>query len=125
VDEKEFKKQVGKNLKTLRKQRGLTQGELCKLVGLKSKGNTISDIECGKSLVSMSKLPQFLKVLRCSPQELLSPLFEEKETELERLCTRIKEIFTTEQMRDMIRIMVECLERIKISMDSYFPRAEK
>jgi transcriptional regulator with XRE-family HTH domain len=60
----------GETLKALRVAKGLTQGELGKLVGVQH--NTISEIENGKRGLHHSKWPALASALGISVSEILS-----------------------------------------------------
>ena len=57
---------IGERIKKRREELGLTQEELAKKLGYKSK-SSINKIEMNKNDISQSKLIQFASVLDCSP----------------------------------------------------------
>lgn len=61
---------VGNNILTLRKQLGLTQEELAKKMGYKSK-STINKIELGINDIPQSKIVKFAEVLGTTPAFLM------------------------------------------------------
>lgn len=69
-------KTVGKRIKDKRESLNLTQDELAKKLGYKSK-STINKIEKGINDVSQSKLMEFAKVLKTTPSYLMG--WEEQE----------------------------------------------
>jgi len=64
----EIKKQLGKNIKHIRKQKGLTQERLAELVGIGTPN--ISYIECGKFAPSIETFEKIVQVLGVEPFEL-------------------------------------------------------
>ena len=54
-------KEIGQTIKTERKRRGLTQGELSKLSGVGI--NFVSQVESGKTTIHAGKLIQLMHVL--------------------------------------------------------------
>lgn len=56
---------IGENIRTMRKKRGLSQTQLAIKLGYKSK-SSIAKIETGNGDVPRSKLPQFAEALNCS-----------------------------------------------------------
>ena len=61
---------VGENILLMRKQLGLTQEELAKRMGYKSK-STINKIELGINDIPQSKIVQFAEVLGTTPAHLM------------------------------------------------------
>ena len=61
---------VGENILLMRKQLGLTQEELAKKMGYKSK-STINKIELGINDIPQSKIVQFAEVLGTTPAHLM------------------------------------------------------
>ena len=70
---------VGDNILYMRKQLGLTQEELAKRMGYKSK-STINKIELGINDIPQSKIVQFAEVLETTPARLMGWEEEEKTT---------------------------------------------
>lgn len=68
---------VGENILLMRKQLGLTQEELAKRMGYKSK-STINKIELGINDIPQSKIAQFAEVLCTTPAHLMG--WDEEET---------------------------------------------
>ena len=68
---------VGENILLMRKQLGLTQEELAKRMGYKSK-STINKIELGINDIPQSKIAQFAEVLCTTPAHLMGWDEEEK-----------------------------------------------
>ena len=68
---------VGKNILLLRKHLGLTQEELAKKMGYKSK-STINKIELGINDIPQSKIVQFAQVLGTTPAYLMGWKEEQK-----------------------------------------------
>ena len=69
--------QIGKKIRALRYQINLTQEELAKLMGYKSK-STINKIELGVNDIPQSKIVQFAEVLGTTPADLMGWKEEEK-----------------------------------------------
>ena len=61
---------IGNNISRIRKEMGLTQEELAKMMGYKSK-STINKIELGINDIPQSKIVQFASVLGTTPAELM------------------------------------------------------
>ena len=61
---------IGNNISRIRKDLGLTQEDLAKLMGYKSK-STINKIELGINDIPQSKIVQFAQVLGTTPAELM------------------------------------------------------
>ena len=70
---------VGENILLMRKQLGLTQEELAKRMGYKSK-STINKIELGINDIPQSKIAQFAEVLCTTPAHLMGWDEEEKDS---------------------------------------------
>lgn len=70
---------VGENILRMRKRLGLTQEELAKMMGYKSK-STINKIELGINDIPQSKIVQFADVLGTTPAHLMGWNDEEIET---------------------------------------------
>ncbi len=68
---------VGENILLMRKRLGLTQEELAKKMGYKSK-STINKIELGINDIPQSKIVQFAEVLGTTPAHLMGWDEEEK-----------------------------------------------
>ena len=68
---------VGDNILVMRKKLGLTQEELAKMMGYKSK-STINKIELGINDIPQSKIAQFAEVLGTTPAHLMGWDEEEK-----------------------------------------------
>ena len=68
---------IGKNISRIRRDLGLTQEELAKMMGYKSK-STINKIELGVNDIPQSKIVQFAEVLGTTPAELMGWKEEEK-----------------------------------------------
>jgi len=65
---KELKK-IGKNIATLRKQRGLTQEDLCGLAEIDR--SYLSEIENGKMNVTIKSLVMIAKALKCELSDII------------------------------------------------------
>ena len=61
---------IGNNISRIRRDLGLTQEDLAKLMGYKSK-STINKIELGINDIPQSKIVQFAEVLGTTPAELM------------------------------------------------------
>ena len=61
---------IGNNISRFRKELGMTQEDLAKLMGYKSK-STINKIELGINDIPQSKIVQFAQVLGTTPAELM------------------------------------------------------
>ena len=65
----DIKKQIGLNIRRIRKSRGLKQSTLAELVGVEDK--TISRIEVGGNYPSMDLLVRLSKVLECDLTDMV------------------------------------------------------
>ena len=65
---KELKK-IGKNIATLRKQRGLTQEDLCGIAEIDR--SYLSEIENGKMNVTIKSLVMITKALKCDLSDII------------------------------------------------------
>lgn len=75
---------IGERIKTLREQHKLSQDQLAKLMGYKSR-STINKIELGKNDVSQSTIKKFATIFTVSPSELIA-----EDTEIEKnLCSEV------------------------------------
>ena len=68
---------IGNNISRIRRDLGMTQEELAKLMGYKSK-STINKIELGINDIPQSKIVQFAQVLGTTPAELMGWKEEDK-----------------------------------------------
>ena len=68
---------IGSNISRIRRELGLTQEDLAKLMGYKSK-STINKIELGINDIPQSKIVQFAQVLGTTPAELMGWKEEEE-----------------------------------------------
>ena len=68
---------IGNNISRFRKELGMTQEDLAKLMGYKSK-STINKIELGINDIPQSKIVQFAQVLGTTPAELMGWEEEDK-----------------------------------------------
>ena len=64
------RKEIGEKIKDARKEKGLTQEELAKMLGYKSK-SSINKIEIGERDIPKSLIIKFAKVLNVSPAFLM------------------------------------------------------
>lgn len=68
---------IGRNISRIRKSLGMTQEDLAKMMGYKSK-STINKIELGINDIPQSKIVQFAEVLGTTPADLMGWNEEEK-----------------------------------------------
>lgn len=89
-----FLKSFGKNLKKIRKSKGLSQEQLAELLGLGAK--SISPIETGKNFISSKKLELLCNILETSPAELFTisemPHQEDKEMYISNILIILKQL---------------------------------
>lgn len=71
---------IGERIRYLRKKQGLTQDDLAKKLGYKSR-STINKIELDINEITQSKIIEFAKVLGCSPVYLLGLTNDEQNAE--------------------------------------------
>ena len=80
-----IKKMLGKRIKYIRKQRGLTQEQLAEKVGIGTPN--ISYIECGKFAPAIDTLEKIAKILNVEPYELYKfEIKDAKEMKQELFC---------------------------------------
>ena len=84
-----MKELLGKRIKELRTQRGLTQEQFAELVGMGERN--LSKIECGINFISADTLDRITKALKITP----------------------KELFDFEHLKDKILQKEELIEQIK------------
>jgi len=65
----DFKKGIGKNVRSYRMKRGLTQGDLAKLTNCRQ--DVLSGIENGKRGIQIIRLYELARVLKVKPYQLL------------------------------------------------------
>lgn len=69
--------EIGNNLKNVREEKGMSQWEVGKIMGLEN--TAVSRYERGLSDMRVTVLVQFLEVFGCSPEQILpNRLFETK-----------------------------------------------
>lgn len=105
---------VGNNIMNRRKALGMTQEDLAKLMGYKSK-STINKIELGINDIPQSKISKFAEVLSTTPAELMG-WEEEKNTHDKRTLTEGEEMLLDlfNQVPEESQQMV--LEMIRIAL---------
>lgn len=108
---------VGENILLMRKQLGLTQEELAKRMGYKSK-STINKIELGINDIPQSKIAQFAEVLCTTPARLMgwdeeetNPPEEPKLSEGEKLWLELYHR-VSDDTRDLLVNMMVSFERL-------------
>lgn len=106
---------VGKNIQAIRTQLGLTQEELAKKMGYKSK-STINKIELGINDIPQSKIAMFAEVLNTTPAYLMGWDEAKQPTENDGLSEKRKALIdfamsVPEEKAEMIlRVMKSILE---------------
>lgn len=116
---------IGRNISRMRKNLGMTQEDLAKMMGYKSK-STINKIELGINDIPQSKIVRFAEVLGTTPAELMGWNEEEREFPVEQKPAEngeplsetmiiyhrdgktVKREFTKDQM-DMLIKMIEAI----------------
>lgn len=89
---------VGENIKKYRLANNMTQSDLAKKLGLKSK-MSISDVERGKMDLTTDRVRTFAKALNCTPADLMG--WDIKQVErLSAYYTRISEAFQKASEKD-------------------------
>ena len=109
---------VGENILLMRKELGLTQEELAKRMGYKSK-STINKIELGINDIPQSKIVQFAEVLGTTPARLMgwdeknnSPE-EPKLTERERMVLEIFRKIPEDRQAEALELLQVALKMQK------------
>lgn len=69
MNDQDFLLLVGKNISRLRKEKGLSQSQLGEIVGIER--NNISNIENGRSNLTLVTLRKFSRAFDCHEYELL------------------------------------------------------
>jgi len=112
LNPEDFKKEIGENIKKYRKMKGYNQKEFSDMVGYKNiKGNTISEIEDGKHLFPLDKLPKFLEVLDCKVEDLLTPLFRRVKTDYDLFCEEIKQLWNISEAKADLQYGLELIRK--------------
>lgn len=83
---------IGERIRYLREKQGLTQEDLAKKLGYKSR-STINKIELGINELTQSKIMAFAKVLNCSPIFLIGLSDEIQECNLKNNENELKELY--------------------------------
>ena len=108
---------VGENILLMRKQLGLTQEELAKRMGYKSK-STINKIELGINDIPQSKIAQFAEVLCTTPAHLMGWDEEEKDSPEESKLTEGEKMWlelyhrVSDDTRDALITMINSFDRL-------------
>ena len=68
-DDKQFYKQLGRRVSTLRKEMHLTQVQLCKILGISQQ--LLANQESGQRRIPASMLPKLAKIFNVSFEELI------------------------------------------------------
>jgi len=104
------KKELGKKIKRMRVNRGLTQEQLAEAVDISQR--TLSGIEIGENFVTAETLDKLIKALNTTTEELfsLSHLKEEKEL-LEEINNRIKIISKNPAKLDILYNITKSLTK--------------
>lgn len=96
--------EVGKNIAQRRKALGMTQEELAKRMGYKSK-STINKIELGINDIVQSKIVKFAEVLETTPSVLMGwQQVQQKNSTLAELTVRMR---SDEEFRSVVEIISE------------------
>ena len=103
-----IKEELGKKIKRMRVNRGLTQEQLAEAVDISQR--TLSGIEIGENFVTADTLDKLLKALNTTSDELfaLNHLREEKEL-LDEINRSIKIISQNPTKLDILYNVVKCL----------------
>ena len=67
--DKQYLRQIGDNIRTVRKQRGYSQEEFAELAGFSRSYYT--EIETGKRNISMLNLVKIIRALKADPNDLI------------------------------------------------------
>ena len=109
---------VGNNIMAMRKRLGITQEELAKKMGYKSK-STINKIEMGINDIPQSKIAKFAEVLGTTPAFLMGwEEQEEKNLPTEETLTDGEKVWldlyrsTPESSREMLLLLFKSFENI-------------
>ncbi len=99
-------KLIGKRIKTVRKQRGLTQEQLSQMVDIST--NYLSNIETGFRTPKLETLIQIMNALECDANALLADVVDASTSEESgRISKELAELPAEEQRR--IMLLVETL----------------
>jgi len=110
----EFTVEMGKLIRKARKEQGLSQAELSKLINRRPA--TISDIENGKSEISVISLATFAAILNKPvsyffPPTILSDLILDINTPFERKALEIIDVFNHFADQEMVITLLEALAK--------------
>ena len=101
---------IGNNISRIRKDLGLTQEDLAKMMGYKSK-STINKIELGINDIPQSKIVQFAEVLRTTPAELMGWDEDNKDSPSEQSLTEGEKVLI-----DLFRRVPEDKQELVLQM---------
>ena len=94
---------IGEKILQLRKKLGITQEELARELGYKSK-STINKIEMGINNIPQNKIAQFAKALKTTPSELMGCDDNSQDLSLTPLEQEMLDMYrrTTDEGRDLM-----------------------
>ena len=108
---------IGRNISRIRKSLGMTQEDLAKMMGYKSK-STINKIELGINDIPQSKIVQFAEVLGTTPADLMgwnedeiSPSDKKELTEGEKMWLELYHR-VSDDTRDIFIKMMNSFDRL-------------
>ena len=93
-----YKYNLGKNIKALRQQKGLSQEKLAEMIDMST--HHISSIERGAHLLRVDKLISLMNTLECSPNQIFKGDVKAADhAEADLLSARLAELPSSEQER--------------------------
>jgi transcriptional regulator with XRE-family HTH domain len=110
-------KVFGKQLRSIRKKRGVTSEQLAKVLNVHV--GTIGQIESGRRLTTIGNLVKICNYLKISPEYLLllelEDKFENFDSEYKKMCELLTELNPGEfnQFFDFIELVIKNRERYK------------
>jgi len=90
---------IGKNIKTMRQSRHITQGELAYKLNVTNKA--ISSWECGRTEPNMGMIEEMCKIFGCTKTELIDGIIPESPQDNDELMAKIQKL-SPEQRKDVL-----------------------
>ena len=105
---------IGKNIKTMRQSRQITQNELANKLNVTNKA--ISSWERGRTEPNMGMIEEMCKVFVCTKTELIDGIIPEPPQDNDELMAKIQKL-SPEQRKDVLRYIDFILTREVIPND--------
>jgi len=104
LEEENIKNIIAKNMATLRLEAGFkSQGAFGKEIGVSK--TSVWNYENGVNFFPLEKLPTVIKVLKCSIEDIFSPLFDDKyeDEEFRLIVEKLKKIYKLPNGKEEIK----------------------